>query len=288
MQGAGGVAGPASVNANLPAGQGGSADSVNGQHSQFGNVLISQGPASAAFLEEASISLSSLRKFESKDQKKEKDLQKELQRLKETVPDLPGMEKMDKFLQQLQQAKSSNQTLTDDQIREFSQEYSGDATHQYLGIEALIEHLQAQGEDEQANRLKDYNSRFYEDNKKDIQAGINVSAVAADFVDETGFGSVQELRDTWRTALEVPDFVGPLEAYNYAKDKFGYEDIDKGVKWLMEALATEMHAMTSSVAPEHLTHVRKRLEVTFGLQTTIEASRDNENVTIRMLGAANG
>ena len=62
-------------------------------------------------------------------------------------------------------------------------------------MEALIEHLQSQGEDEQAlaATLKDYNSRFYDEKQKDIQSGINVSSAAANYANDQGYGSVQKL-----------------------------------------------------------------------------------------------
>ena len=285
MSSVGGVTGPAQAQAGIPAEQSASADSVKGQHSQFGNVVISKGAGDASKLEEMSIFVQGNKKFESKDQKKDKDIQKQLEKLKETVPDMPGMEKMDKFLQQLQDAKKSGGP-TEDQIREFAQEYSGDPSHQYLGLDALIEHLQAQGDEELADRLKDYNDRFYSDNKKDIQSGINVSAAAAEFVEQSGQGNVQELRDTWRQALDVPDITTALEAYNYAKEKHGQNEVERGIEWLRQALATELQAMTTSVSPEHLTHVRQRLEIVFGLMTTVETSKKNEQVVIKMLQAA--
>ncbi len=282
MSSIGGVSGPVAAETSLPVNQGSSSNTVEGMHSQFSKVSV--GPASADFFEEASITISSLRKFESKDDKKGKDLQKELERLRETVPDMPGMEKAEKFLQQMQDAKKKGQ-LSDDQIKEFIQEYSGDPTHQYLALEAIIEHLQAQGEDDRAlaDTLQDYNSRFYDEHKKDIQSGINVSAAAASYAESQDYGSIQELRDIWRQGLDVPDFQQPLEAYQFAREKCGYENIDKGITWLMEALSTELHAMTSSVDPNHLKHVRSRLEVIYGLQTVIEFSKNNENAAQRMM-----
>ena len=277
------ASGPRAVDVSLPVNQGGSSKSVEGLHTQFSTVNV--GPADADFFEEASITLSSLRKFESKDAKKDKDLKKELERLKETVPDMPGMEKMEKFLQQLQQAKKGKQ-LTEDQIKQFSQEYSGDPTHQYLALEALIEHLQDQGEDGKAlaSDLQKYNSNFYEQNKKDIQSGINVSAAAADYVEQTGHGSVQELRDIWRQTLEVPEFMEPRDAFKFAMDKSGgYQKIDEGVKWMMEALSTELYAMTSSVDTNHLKYVRGQLEKVYGLTTIIEFARQTETVTVKMM-----
>ncbi|CAM3537962.1 HrpJ domain-containing protein [Parendozoicomonas haliclonae] len=284
MSSVGGVSGPVATDSSLPVNQGSSSSNVEGMHSQFSKVSV--GPASADFFEEASITLSSLRKFESKDSKKDKDIKKELERLKETVPDLPGMEKMEKFLQQLHNAKNNGE-LTEDQIKEFIEEYSGDPTHQYLAMEALIEHLQTQGEDDQelAATLKIYNDNFYEQNRKDIQSGINVSAAASDYAEQSGFSSVQELRDIWRQGLDVPDFQQPLEAYQFAKEKCGYDEIEKGVKWLMEALSVEMSALTPSVDPNHLKHVRGRLEVIYGLQTIIEFSKENENVAAKLVNA---
>ena len=281
----GGVSGPIATGSSPPVNQGSQGNSnVGATHSEFGPLIVSSGgPASSNFLEEASITVSSLRKFETKDDKKDKDLKKALERLKETVPDIPGMEKMDKLLRQLQEAKKQG-NLTESQIRESIQEYSGDPTHQYLAMEALINHLQGtdESEREMADALKEYNIGFYENNKKDIQSGINVSAAAAEYAENNSYGSVQELRDIWRQGLDVPDFDGPLQAYLFAKDQCGYNQIDKGITWLRESISTELQSLTSSVDPNQLNHVRSRLEVVFGLQTMIEFSKNNESAVERM------
>ncbi len=284
MSSVGNVSGPIAADASLPVNQGVSSTRVQGSHSQFSKVSV--GGVNTDFLEEASIAISSLRKFESKDDKKDKDLKKQLERAKDIVPDIPGIEKMDKFLQQLQGARKNGQ-LSDDQIKEFAGDYSGDPSHQYLALDALIEHLQS-GDGEQrelAATLKDFNTRSYQENKKDIQSGINVSSAAAKYVEQSGYGSVQELRDIWRQGLDVPDFQQPLEAYQFAIEKSGYEGINEGIKWLREALSTEMHALTKSVDPNHMNHVRSRLEVVYGLGTMIERGKQDEATILRMIKA---
>ena len=254
--------------------------SFEGAHSDFNQVRVDLRPD---FFEELSIALSSLRKFETKDDKKYEDLKKALERLKQTVPDIPGIEKIDKLLQQILDARKRG-GLTESQIRELTQEYSGDPSHQYLAMKALVEYLQGTDESGQktAAALKTYNSHFYDDLKKDIQSGINVSLIAADYAKSSSYRCIQELRDIWRQGLEVPDFQHPLEAYQFAKDKCGYDQIDKGVGWLMKALSAEMQAMKASVDANHLKHVRSRLEVIYGLQTVIAFSKSNENAVVRL------
>ena len=255
---------------------------AEGAHSQFGAVSAS--PASAAFLEEVSIAVSSLRRFKTKETGKEKDLKKELERLKETVPDMPGMEKMNHLLQQLRQAQASG-TLSHDKIKEFAREYSGDPSHQYLALDALVEHMQASGEDQLAQDVRQYADDFYQAKKKDVQSGINVSAAAADYL-EGKEGSVQELRDIWRQGLEIPDIQTPLEAWRFAVDLCGNDKLDEGIDWLRQALSTELGAMTCSTEPNHLQHVRTRLEILYGTQTTIEQCRIHE-ISVQKLMANN-
>ncbi|MTI14152.1 HrpJ domain-containing protein [Sansalvadorimonas verongulae] len=286
---AGGVSGAQQAGAALGVGgEAAPAKSAEGAHSQFG--AVSAGPASASFFEEASITLSSLRKFKTKDSKEDKDLKKQLERLKETVPDMPGMEKMDKFLQQMQEAKK-NGSLTKEQIKQFADEYSGDSTHQYLALDAFASMLEEiEGEDSPlAADLRAYNSEFYEENKMDIQVGINSSKTAADIAEKTG-GTAQEYRDIMRDGgMRVPDLTTPLEAYQHAKEQSrSYDEIDSAIQMLMEGLSNEMAAlkspnMTSSADAAHLVHVRKRLEVVFGLRTIIEFSQQNENAIDRVL-----
>ncbi len=282
MNGAGGVAGPVSAEA-VPRGgsEASTSQKVDGQHVQF--LSVSVGPADASFLEEASIFISTTKTKTRKGDKKEKDLKKQLEKILKTVPDMPSTDKTTHLLKQLQESKKNGE-LNDDQIKRFTQEYSGDSSHQYLALEALIEHLQASEGDHQEliDQLEEYNTRFYEENKKDIQSGINVSVEAAAFAEESSF-TTQELRDSWREGLDVPDFTSPIEAYRHVKEKFGIDDVDAGIDWLRKALSTELTAMTKSVDTTHLTHVRRRLEVIFSLNTTIKSSQELERAVIRLL-----
>ena len=253
---------------------------VQGEHSQFRTVSV--GPASASFLEEASITLSSLRKFENKDDKKNKELGEALERLKQTVPDLPPLEALDKLLAQLQDAGEKS-TLTGETIKELARQYSDDPTHQYQALEALADHARAQGDQVLADTLSEYTESFYRDNKQDIQAGLNVSQAASQYAEQSGYGSVQELRDVWRTGLNVPDFQTVIEAYQHAEQQFGYDEVEKGIEWLRKALSTELGAMTASVDATHLNHVRKRLEVVYGLNSAIELCKQYEEAIVRLV-----
>ncbi len=283
MNSLGGVGGPAGPDSSLPVSQDSSPKTVNGNHSQFGAVASS--PADQSFLEEMAAAVSSTRPTKKKpEEKKKSTLNEQLERIKETMPDMPDKGKTSQFLQQLKNA-SKNGELTEDQIKQFADEYSGDPSHQYLAMEALIKELREEGDVNLADKLLGYNSDFYTGNKKDIQSGINVSKAAAEYAESSGFGSTQQLRDIWRKGLDVPDFTHPLEAYQFAKEKCGYQDIDKGITWLREALAVELKSLTQSVDSTQLNHIRSRLEVMYGLQTTVENSRNNELMVAKMVAA---
>ena len=240
------------------------------------------GPADAKFTEEVAMTLTKLRKVKTNSGKEEKDLQKELERLKKTVPDMPGMEKMEKFLKQMQEAKQ-NGSITKEQIKQFADEYSGDSTHQYLALEALASDLEST-DPELAKDIRSYNAEFYDENKIDIQVGINSSQTAAEIAEKTG-GTVQQYRDIMRNGgIRVPDITTPLEAYQHAKQhSTSYEDIDSTIQMLREGLANELAAVTPSVDSAQLVHIRKRLEVIFGLKTIIETSQQNEYSIDRLL-----
>ncbi|WP_281646115.1 HrpJ domain-containing protein [Parendozoicomonas sp. Alg238-R29] len=282
----GGVAGSQAPGAALQVGgETASAKSADGVHSQLGTV--STGPASASFFEEASITLSSLRKFKTKDSKEGKDLNKELERLKKIVPDMPGAEKMDKFLQQMQAAKDKGQ-LTRELIKQFSDEYSGDSTHQYLALETLAETLEGK-DSELAKDIREYNAEFYEENKTDIQAGMNVTQEHYDLAEKAGLSPQQARDDKRENVFGVPDFETATEAYQYAKEGSNdYSEINDRIQIWREGLAGELLAlknpkMTSAVGSTQLLHIRKRMEVIFGLRTIIDFSQQNEQATDRML-----
>ena len=277
----GGVSGPQQAGTNLGiGGETASAKSADGAHSQFG--AVSAGPAEVQFTEELAMTLSKLRKVKTNSGKEEKDLQKELERLKKTVPDMPGMEKMEKFLKQMQEAKKDG-SITKEQIKQFSDEYSGDSTHQYLALEALASELEGK-DPELARDIRSYNAEFYDENKLDIQVGINSSKTAAEIAEKTG-GTAQEYRDIMRDGgMRVPDITTPLDAYQHAKQhSTSYENIDSTIQMFREGLANELAAVTPSVESTQLVHIRKRLEVIFGLKTIIETSQQNEYSIDRLL-----
>ena len=245
------------------------------KHSQFGGGTV-QG-LNASLFEEAAMHIGSSKKLNSKEEeKKEKsELQKLLDKRAEKIPDMPEAGQLDLCLQQLKEQHNAG-NLDEDQIKQLINNYSGDSTHQYVALEDLIEYLQnTGGADDKAlaGVLQDYNTRFYEENRQDIQAGLNVSQIAGEFAQTSSLGNTAELRDIWRNALNVPELSSPLEAYNFALTKAGsYDKVSDGIKWMTEALARELELAESerSADPSRMDHVTTHLKYVAGIHTTYE------------------
>ena len=244
------------------------------QHSQFGGGVAAG--VDASLFEEAAMHITSSRKIDTKKDKKDKaDLKKLLELSKKKVPDMPGAGKLEQCLQQLQ-GQHKTGSLNKNQIKNILQEYSRDHTHQYLALEDLIAFLSSEsGEDDDlVQALKEYNNAFYEEERVSIQAGLNISGTAADFADQSTLGDVGELRDIWRSALQVPELDNILEAFNFALEKAGsYEKVGEGIRWMTDALAREldMGQAERSVDAVQMLHVRRQLECVFGIKTTYES-----------------
>ncbi len=267
---------------SLPSQSGGESVTQAGfTHSQLGAGTMSG--LNSSMFEEAAMNIASSRKIENKDDKKDKEsLQKLLDARVKKVPDMPGAEQLDNCLQKLKNSfKSKN--LNDESIKEFINEYSGDATHQYLALEDLIAYLLESNNDDDkalASQLKDYNHKFYEENKQNIQAGVNISGIAVNFSESSDLGNVGELRDIWRSALQVPEIKNAQDAFQFAMEKSGgYEKVGEGIKWMTDALARELDLAQSerSVDSTQMLHVRSQLEYVFGVKTTYEQCLELES-----------
>jgi len=272
------VNGAVSVANTQQSGEAADAKAATFQHSQLG-AGTAKG-LDASLFEEAAMNIASSRKIKTKDNKKDKEsLQKLIEAHKKKVQDMPDAEKLDQCLQKLkEQLKSGN--LTDENIKDAIGEYSGDSTHQYLGLEDLIAYLQeSENEDDKqlASQLASYNKTFYEENTFDIQSGINVSGVAAKHIEESGEGTIGELRDVWRStvssALALPEFKTIAEMFSFVLEKAG--DINKMGEWLQwttRALGHELDLAQGEqcLDPTRMKFARSQLEGSFWLNTLYE------------------
>lgn len=280
MNNVGNVSGNSAVMGGQPQVENTASQATSFTHSQLG-----AGTANGldfSLFEEAAMNITSSRKITTKDDKKDKEtLKKLLEASKSKVPDLPSAEKLDQSLNKLkQQMKSGN--LSDDAIEKQLKEYSGDATHQYIALEDMIAYLQESGENEMlVDKLQAYNIAFYENNRQDIQAGLNISAVAEEFSENSSLGDVSDLRDMWRSALRVPEITSAHEAYKFAKAKVDddYTKIGEGMAWMEQCLSRELDLVQTeqSVDPVRMLFVRSQLESIFGVKTIYDQCVSLEN-----------
>ena len=277
MNNVSGVGGPA-ANSGMQQTSAASTEAATFQHSQLGSGSVKG--ADTSMFEEMAMNVAGLKDIKKKDNKKDKEaLQKLLEASKSKVPDMPDAEKLDQCLQKLKdQLRSGN--LNDEGIRDAIGEYSGDATHQYLGVEDLIAYLQGSESDEDktlAAELRTYNDAFYEANKLDIQSGINVSGVAAEFAETKGSDDIGELRDSWRTtvksALALPEFDGIAELFSFALQKAGgMEEVGEWLEWTTIALGHDLDDAQSGqyLDPVRMKYARSQLEGSFYVNTLFE------------------
>ena len=256
------------------------------QHSQFGGGAVTV--MSASLFEEAAMNIASTKKLETDEQKDKEELSKLINKSRAKVPDIPEAEKLGQCLQKMKEALKQGE-LSEEEIKEFLQEYSGDSTHQFVAVEDLIVYLQNSGSEEDqvlAEQLQVYNKAFYETHRQDIQAGLNVSEAAAEFSAMSSM-DIAQLRGVWRDSLSVPELTQPIDAYKFALSKVGddYGKVSEGMQWMQEALARELNLAESerSCSKTQMVHVRSQLEYVYGVRTVVEACKNVENKLPRLI-----
>ena len=159
------------------------------------------------------------------------------------VPDLERNRKLSEFAKEL--LKQGDEAHAREFLRHSAEQFSEDKTHQFLALSYTCELAKENdASPETIASLEAAMAELQAEAQPEIQAGLNVSAVADDFSDE-GIGGVQQLRDFYRDV--VLDYAGVNDAYKQITQQRPDADFVKSVNFLLKSLAADLSASSHSL-----------------------------------------
>ncbi|MEM7021563.1 MAG: TyeA family type III secretion system gatekeeper subunit [Pseudomonadota bacterium] len=141
-------------------------------------------------------------------------------------------------------------------LRYIHNEY-GDVTDQYAALDAVIRELaRKRGDRELKKALKKAADTLWEQSSTAIIAGLNASSVA----DRFAHGSIEQfqaLRDAYRT--QVQEQPSMLESLRKLRERFGDDELERQIKFLIAAAGRDLDALVSSIDREQLSQIIEEL-----------------------------
>ena len=152
-------------------------------------------------------------------------------------------------------------------LRYIRNEY-GDVTDQYAALDAVISELaRKRGDRELKKALKKAADTLWEQSSTAIIAGLNASSVA----DRFAHGSIEQfqaLRDAYRT--QVQEQPSMLQSLRKLRERFGDDELERQIKFLIAAAGRDLDALVSSIDKEQLSQIIEelsRLEMISSMRT---------------------
>ena len=178
-----------------------------------------------------------------------------------------------------------NSNLSENEIKKKLKDFSDDVLEQFVALDLAVSHFEELGDTKKAEQLAGIRDELRKENETLIQAGLNVSEVAADLVEETGLGSVRELREGY--ADHVRDDKSLEAAYDYLVDSQGSENFEAAIKIQLKLLATDLGCLDPSSPPERLRAIVQDLSALKILVGMHDGCIETEEQLTRMFPEAN-
>ena len=158
------------------------------------------------------------------------------------VPDLEKNKKLGNFAAEVLKQGAD---VSPEALRQSARQFSDDETHQFLAL--AYAHERANEEHaplEVVAALTQAMTDLEADAGPAIQAGLNVSGVAADFAGK-GLGDTQRLRDFYRDV--VLDYANVGDAYNRIAMEHSNSSVPEAVNFLLKSLAVDLDGNNHSI-----------------------------------------
>lgn len=168
----------------------------------------------------------------------------------ERVPDLERSHKLSDFAKSILQHGGHPNPRA---LRQRAEEFSNDATHQFLALSFAQGVASAQNADPvTVDALDRAVGSLFEEKGPAIQAGLNISTVAQRHSGEE-LGTTQELRDLYRDVVLDCDDIN--DAFRRIVDGYPGRTFDEAVQFLLNALGTDLAASTHTVSRARLKQI---------------------------------
>ncbi|MGI9275657.1 MAG: TyeA family type III secretion system gatekeeper subunit [Endozoicomonas sp.] len=193
--------------------------------------------------------------FDKRKAKSGSELSERLLKQVEKIQTLQNVQALKDLLNQF----GTQANLSDGEIKKKLKDFSDDVLEQFVALDLAAEYFEELGDTKKAEKLRGIRDELKKNNETLIKAGLNVSGAAAEFVAETGEGSVRELREEYARGLDsyfdhVSDHKTLEQAYqNLLKNNpQASENFEKAVKLQLRLLATDLGSLDPSSPPERL------------------------------------
>ncbi len=183
-----------------------------------------------------------------------------------TMPDMPGRQRIEKFIQNIRQMMRSGAGVSADAILKGLAGESTDPSHQFAMLD-ILEQMLGEGETELRDTIRQARSQLMEAKGAEIRAGINlaeeVNARAATP------GEMQELRDMYRS--EVIGFTKPQDCFRSLMANRGPGALADAISFLISGCGADLKSSSPSMEAAALGRILTDLGCVQTLQTVFES-----------------
>ena len=182
------------------------------------------------------------------------------------MPDMPGRERVEKFIQNLRQMeRSGRQASVGGMLRDLARE-STDPSHQFAMLD-LMEQMLGEGETELRELIRQAKTQLMTENGAEIKAGINLAEEVN--ARATTPEEMRELRDMYRS--EVVGFTKPQECFRSLLAARGPEGLKDAIDFLIAGCGADLKASSPSLEAAALGRILTDLQCVQVLQTVLDA-----------------
>ena len=182
------------------------------------------------------------------------------------MPDMPGADRLNKFIQNLRQLQRSG-TLAGagSLIRDLSRE-STDPSHQFAMLD-LLEQMLGDGETELRDLVRQAKATLMAEKGAEIKAGINLAEEVN--ARATSPEEMRELRDMYRS--EVVGFTKPQDCFRSLLAARGPAGIKDAIDFLIAGCGADLKSSVPSLEATALGRILTDLQCVQVLQTVLDA-----------------
>ena len=181
------------------------------------------------------------------------------------MPDMPGRERLEKFIQRVRQMVRLGQPVGSDGLLKDLARESTDPSHQFAMLD-LLEQMLGEGETELRDLIRQARAQLMSEKGAEIKAGINlaeeVNARAA------SPGEMQELRDLYRS--EVIGFAKPQDCFRSLVANRGPGGLADAISFLIAGCGADLKSGSPSMEAAQLGRILTDLGCVQTLQTVLE------------------
>ena len=182
------------------------------------------------------------------------------------MPDMPGRERLDKFIQNLRQLQRSGMLSgADGLVRDLSRE-STDPSHQFAMLD-LLEQMLGAGENELRDLVRQAKTMLMAEKGAEIKAGINLAEEVN--ARATSPEEMRELRDMYRS--EVVGFTKPQDCFRSLLAARGPAGLKDAIDFLIAGCGADLKSSVPSLEAAALGRILTDLQCVQVLQTVLDA-----------------